>query len=357
MPSQSQAVAVINGVRGGLEKRIDNIAAMLPPGYDAARFTTQAIQAIGTNDKLLECSVDSLVLSVMQAAEIGLDLSPALGQCCLVPRSKVAKFQIMKQGFITLIVGGGGARAITGHVVYEGDDFEYDEANQKIVRHVRCGESSPKKLTHAYARAVLPSGEVIFDVLTKEKVFRARDSSSAYQYAKKNGKSSIWTSNNEDEMWMKTAVRHISKSLPLKDASFGSRLSRAFEIDNSEFETEPSTAQTIKKPRRKSDPAPAVVDAESEDLEENEEPGDARETEEAGEFPLMVVSGSKEEGAKNGKKWTKYSLTFNDGKTIGTFSSTLFALGKKSKSEGKAVKITTETKGEFINLKTLEIVE
>ena len=327
---------------------------MLPPGYDSKKFITQAVQAIALSAPLQKCSAGSLVVAVLQAAEIGLDLSPSLGQCCLVPYADEAHFQIMAKGYITLIVGGGGARSITPHCVYEGDHFVYDVANQ-TVQHTSCGESDPKKLKAVYSRIVLPSGEIIFDVLTKEKVFRARNSSRAYQYAIKNKKSSIWTGEHEDEMWMKTAVRHGAKLCPLKSNDISVRLSKALEVDNSEFDLDAPAAPKFTAPRKKSDPAP-VVDAESTDVPVGEnDAADFPDTRPA--MPLMVVGGDKEEGVTKGKKWTRYTVTLNDGRILSTFSSTIFAEAKRAKTGNKAVTITTETKGEFENLKTLEVIE
>lgn len=255
----------VQSVSKGLNERRPQLAKMLPANYDVDRFIGQAIMIIGRNPDLLESTQISLVLAIMEAAEIGLDLAPGLQQCCVVARkdsksgTKVARFQPMARGLITLAVGSGGARAITSQVVRKGDTFEYDEGAQTL-SHVRGESENDEDITHVYARAVLPSGEPIYEVLTAAKVESIR---------KKAATDYIWKA-NKSEMYRKTAVRQIIKYLPIPvNNPVASKLSRAVENDNELFDNEMPIEERspIAEPKRKSDAAKTdTVDAASEDI-------------------------------------------------------------------------------------------
>lgn len=257
---------LVSGVEQGLLVRADRLAAMLPPHYSTEKFIAQAVMIVSRNPDLLECTQSSIVVGVLEAAEIGLDLAPGLQQCCLVGRKdkntgkKIAQFQLMTRGLITLIVGSGGARAITAQVVRKGDKFDFDEGAQTL-SHVRGESEADDDITHVYARAVLPSGDVIYEVMTAAKVERIR-ARAATDY--------VWK-NNKAEMYRKTAVRAIIKYLPIPVSSpIAAKLARAVDNDNVLFENEPEPAsapEPIKQPTRKSDRPTAPVDAESTPIE------------------------------------------------------------------------------------------
>jgi len=257
----------VQAVEKGLSERMDQLRKMLPANYNVDRFIAQAKMIVARSPDLLECTSNSLIIGMIEAAEIGLDLAPALQQCCLVGRkdkntgNKIARFQPMTRGLITLVVGSSGARAITAQVVRKGDTFDYDEGAQTL-SHVRGESELDEDITHAYARAVLPSGEPIFEVMTRAKIETIR---------KKAATDYIWKSSFA-EMARKTVVRAIIKYLPIPvNNPIASKLSRAIDNDNLLFDqdeipqTEP--AEPLRQPQRKSEKKENVVDASSTDLE------------------------------------------------------------------------------------------
>lgn len=69
---------------------------------------------------------------------------------------------------------------------------------------------------------------------------------------------------------------------------------------------------------------------------------------------LFVKSVDKTAGEKNGKAWTRYSITFSDGRKASTFSETEGRVAENAKSQGAAVVAGFEQKGQYLNLISLK---
>ena len=69
---------------------------------------------------------------------------------------------------------------------------------------------------------------------------------------------------------------------------------------------------------------------------------------------LYVKSVDKTAGEKNGKAWTRYSITFSDGRKASTFSETEGRVAENAKSQGAAVVAGFEQKGQYLNLISLK---
>jgi len=85
------------------------------------------------NPSLLNCDRQSLFMAGMSAACLGLECDGVTGQSYLIPFKNRAQLVIGYKGFNTL-----GARAgltITGAVVREGDEFEFELGSGAFVRH------------------------------------------------------------------------------------------------------------------------------------------------------------------------------------------------------------------------------
>lgn len=196
--SQEFAVALKNNLK--------SIESVLPKNMDSARFCRVAINAIMKNPSLADCDRSSFVMSVINAAESGLELS--LGQGALVPYKGHVQFQPMYQGLIELAERSGKlAGAPYAEVVYEDDEFEYELGLHPILKH----KPNPEKqgdMKYVYAVAHMTNGEPRFVVLTKAEVEKIKKTSPGA-----GSKFSPWQT-WESEMWKKTALKRLCKMLP-----------------------------------------------------------------------------------------------------------------------------------------------
>lgn len=203
-----------------LDARASALAELLPTEEAVARFRRGVIVAILRNPELLECTPASMVLSVFEAAQMGLE---PVREAHFVPRrinvgtkdrpryEKQAQMVPDYRGVIRLVTKHGSEVAsIEARVVREGDEFDYEEGSDAWVKHKPslAPDRSTKAGTHYYTIARLRSGgPPLIDVFDRAAVERIKNRAHPSGF-------SPWAS-DFDEMARKTVVKHHSKMLPV----------------------------------------------------------------------------------------------------------------------------------------------
>lgn len=198
---------------GDLLKRMHTqIEKALPSVITPERFTRIALTAYSRNEKLQECTPESFLGSMMQAAQLGVEPNTPLGQAYLIPyRNKgvmEVQFQLGYRGMIDLAYRSGEVQNIQAHEVYENDTFEYELGLNPKLRHVPALKDRGEVILY-YAVFKLTNGGVGFEVMSKEDV---------EAFAKKKSKTygtGPWQS-DFDAMAKKTLVKRLLKFAPLK---------------------------------------------------------------------------------------------------------------------------------------------
>lgn len=198
---------------GDLLKRMHTqIEKALPSVITPERFTRIALTAYSRNEKLQECTAESFLGSMMQAAQLGVEPNTPLGQAYLIPyRNKgvmEVQFQLGYRGMIDLAYRSGEVQNIQAHEVYENDTFEYELGLEPKLRHVPALKDRGDVILY-YAVFKLTNGGVGFEVMSKEDV---------EAFAKKKSKTygtGPWQS-DFDAMAKKTLVKRLLKFAPLK---------------------------------------------------------------------------------------------------------------------------------------------
>ena len=198
---------------GDLLKRMHTqIEKALPSVITPERFTRIALTAYSRNEKLQECTPESFLGSMMQAAQLGVEPNTPLGQAYLIPyRNKgvmEVQFQLGYRGMIDLAYRSGEVQNIQAHEVYENDTFEYELGLNPKLRHVPALKDRGNVILY-YAVFKLTNGGVGFEVMSKEDV---------EAFAKKKSKTygtGPWQS-DFDAMAKKTLVKRLLKFAPLK---------------------------------------------------------------------------------------------------------------------------------------------
>lgn len=193
---------------------VSRLPAILPAGLSAERFEAVTIQAIAKNPQLMEADPSSVVMAVLEAAQLGLEPTGSLSRAWLVTyRSKesprpLAQLMIGYQGLVDLARRSGEVEKVWARVVYNGDEFTVEYGStERIIHHPRLGATDPASITHVYAIALLKGGQQMFEVMTRDEVERVRARSRA-------ANSGPWVTDT-GEMYKKTVVRRLAKSLPL----------------------------------------------------------------------------------------------------------------------------------------------
>src|ERR1700757_1354766 len=155
-----------------LEAMKPQIAMALPKHLQPERMLRIALTCMRMNPKLIECDRESILASVMLAAQLGLEPG-VMGQCYLVPYKKTCTLVPGWQGILDLVARAGKATAWTG-AVYEGDTLDWQLGDQPYLVHKPCGEEDT--LTHVYAIArTMTSAWPIIEVWPIHKVWKHRD--------------------------------------------------------------------------------------------------------------------------------------------------------------------------------------
>ncbi len=198
----------------------DQLAAVAAKHMNPERMMRVVANAIRTTPKLGQCEPMSFLGALMQCASLGLEPNTILGHAYMIPfenrRKGVVEVQVVVgyKGLIDLARRSGHITSLSANIHYSDDElWIYEEGTEAQLRH-RPGPQSGEKL-HAYAIAKFKDGGHAYVVLPWAHILRIRDASQGYQTAKKYGKKdSPWMA-YEDEMAKKTAVRALSKYLPL----------------------------------------------------------------------------------------------------------------------------------------------
>ena len=228
MNDQTQAVAQISPLaefQQILASRKGAIQSRLPAHMQhlADRIVKIAITSAAKTPKILECTKESVLLSIMQAAELGLEPGGALGEGYLVPYSvkgvQTCQFIPGYRGLISLARRSGQIISIEAHLVREGDEFDFELGLEpRLVHKPWMGEGDQGKIRAVYAVAKLVGGGIQYDVMVKSEIDAIRKRS-------KSGEFGPWVS-DYGEMARKTVIRRLFKYLPVSV-----EMTRVMEID------------------------------------------------------------------------------------------------------------------------------
>jgi recombination protein RecT len=179
----------------------------------AVRLVRQALTLCQQNQNLIKCDLKSILAAVMQAAELGLDLTGPLGHAYLIPRWNkqqrvyMATIQIGYRGLIYLACRGGQVRNITARTVYSGDEFAIDFGTEQKIRHVPALQNRGEPVGY-YAVAFLKDG-TDFEFLSHEEMVAHRN-----RFSPPGDKFSPWDT-DWNAMAQKTVIRMLCKRLPM----------------------------------------------------------------------------------------------------------------------------------------------
>jgi recombination protein RecT len=211
------------------------IEAQLAGAMNSAAFVRAAISSVSSDPKLQQASPATLLGGIMLAAQLKLEIGPALGHFYLTPRevNKRVNGEWQKvmtclpiigfQGYIELAYRSGRIEKIETFLIRKGDKFDHGANSERG----RFFDWSPadydevREWTGVVAIAKIKGAGTVWAYLPKDKVIARRP-----QYWDK----TPWAS-NEEEMARKTGIRALAPYLP-KSTDLG----KALEADEHKVE-------------------------------------------------------------------------------------------------------------------------
>lgn len=213
------------------------IAKALPAAVKASmtpeRFARIAISAIQKTPKLAETSPQTFMISLMQAAQLGLEPNSPLGQAYLIPYGNETTFQIGYKGLLALAYRNPNVAVIQARTVYEYDTFSVEYGlHEDIVHKPALGERGEPVGYYAFYRMKDGSGSFSYMSRSEMEAFRK-------QYSKASRADTPWNT-AFDAMARKTVIKRLLKYAPI-----GGDLQVAIAADETVPEVEPDLANVI----------------------------------------------------------------------------------------------------------------
>ncbi len=199
-------VAPIDLVRDGLVKMRSQISALLPAHIKPEQFERVVLLAVTQDSELLRADRKSLFTACLRAASDG--LVPDKREGALVMFGPKVTWMPMVFGLIKKARQSGEVAMLAAHVVYEKDEFEYVLGTEERIMHKPAIDGDPGKPRFAYAVVKFKDGTTQIEGLTASDIAKIKKVS-------RSGAGGPWHGPFETEMWRKSAIRRLSKYLPL----------------------------------------------------------------------------------------------------------------------------------------------
>lgn len=184
-----------------IEERQDNFKNLMENPKKFEILKNKLAAEMRKNPKLQDCDPASIGGALMKAIQLDLDIGET-DECYLVPRKGVASFQISYKGLIKIAYQTGFVDVVRSEVVYQDDDFEFDVADQKIVKH-KPGHKRDFAIGY-YAVVSLKTGKEIVKYFTRSQIDMRKEKSASQNFWK----------NGYDQMAQKVCVREALKLIP-----------------------------------------------------------------------------------------------------------------------------------------------
>lgn len=194
-----------------LEAKEDNIKKVLPEWLTFERFMTLA-RALDQNPDLKQCSPQSLVGCVIDAANRGWEVGGPSKHCAIVKFKSTAVLIPQWQGRAFLWMRAGAITKLRANVVYTWDAFDWDEGQEILTHKQDLDTDHPwqqlndiKNIKAAYAIATLPNGDKQYSVVSHAQLVRTMERVKA----KNQGELGFGWRDWLPEMCRKTAVHRL----------------------------------------------------------------------------------------------------------------------------------------------------
>lgn len=228
---------------------------LLPKHLSAERVVKVVLASYNKTPRLRECTMQSIFLSMLTSAELGLEPNSALGHAYLVPylnkvkgpdgkptgkKQYEAQFIIGYKGLIHLANRSGEVPRIQARCVYANEHCEVRYGTNPGIDHRPIMDSAKRgPLIAVYSVAWNPAGDFTLELMTKGEVDLVR----ARSMAKDNGP---WVT-DYPQMAEKTVLKRHLKRLPLSKPDLAEALDKVEAAEREEDEIDVTPVAPPKK--------------------------------------------------------------------------------------------------------------
>lgn len=213
----ASAVKKNKTVKDMVEAQLPAIERQLAGVMNSDAFVRAALSEINKSVELQHAAPETVLGSLMLAAQLKLELGSGLGEFYLTsrkenkdkPNERIICLPIIGyQGLVKLAMRSGFVEKVESFLIRKGDAFKHGASSDRGGRFYDwepADYDEKRQWTHVVASASLPGSALpIFEVLTYDQVMERRPGHWKY---------TPWA-NQEEQMARKTAVRALAKYLP-----------------------------------------------------------------------------------------------------------------------------------------------
>jgi len=193
-------------------------------GNKKDQFVTTLISAVANNENLQVCEPMSLMYTAMKATALGLPIDPNLGYAGMIPYKDgksgktLCQFQIMRDGWVELLMRTGQVKFVANEVVHEGELVKHNKFTGEYIFDEEKKTSDKVIGYMAYIKLMNGFEKTVYWTVEECKAHALRYSQT---YKKGYGQ---WK-DNFDGMALKTVLKHIIKKYAPKSVEVLSAIS------------------------------------------------------------------------------------------------------------------------------------
>lgn len=234
-----RAVGTVQEMDKFIQAMGNQVFPLLERTIEPRHFLRVALNAWHRVPQLRACTRQSLLVALMDCAELGLEPNSPLRHAYLIPyrdnkrNVTECQLQLSYPGYLELIRRDGTIKKVYTEVVYPGDEFRVTKGTDKQIIHVPRYNDGAEELQGIYFYCVSYFDNAAlndFEVLPREKCLAVGRRSKTFDRKAGDWYPGTPWKEHPDEMCRKTVLKLHAKSLPL-----GGTFRRAEEIDNREF--------------------------------------------------------------------------------------------------------------------------
>jgi len=191
-------------------------------GVPAERVIRTVMVSLEKTPALANCSAPSILQAAMSASILGIEVDGVTGQGYLLPFGGKAQLVVGYKGYNTIAARSG--YTITGSIVREGDEFDYQLGTKPNVHHVP--KNSKGNITHAWAVAQSRNAPPIVRVMDIDELMQVKAKSPGGRR-----KDSPWNDPGVGfaAMCEKTVKRRLARDMPLNLMQVAASMEQGFE--------------------------------------------------------------------------------------------------------------------------------
>ena len=228
--NQNSPESVVRRHKSFLDARMGQIQRWVREGVRPEALVRFTLMDMSTNQKLRECTPDSIYLGLLACAVTGLEPGALKGEAYLVPFAGKATFIPGWKGLVKQVRRSREVRGIAANVVRAKDTFDLDLGTNNSLIHKPAMDSDRGDIIGAYAIATFTAGYHEIEWMDRSDLDRIQ------KVAESRGRSPAWK-DWADQMQRKSVIRRLAKRLPLgSDYYVALALEQAHDEDRSQAE-------------------------------------------------------------------------------------------------------------------------